>query len=111
MPSNPNEEEKYLYLTTIGRNSGLPRPIEIWFVEFESRYYILAEHFHQTQWVKNIKANPRVSVRVRGREFQAIGRVLDEESDQALWQTAQRLAYEKYGWGDGLPVELVPDKN
>lgn len=101
---------QYLYLTTTGRKTGLPREIEIWFVAHRGRFYILAEHFHRTQWVKNILANPQVRVRLAGREFTARARVLDEQQDAALYQMAQQLEREKYEWGDGLPVEITPDE-
>jgi deazaflavin-dependent oxidoreductase (nitroreductase family) len=100
---------QYLYLTTTGRKSGLPREIEIWFVAHAGRFYILAEHFHRAQWVRNIIANPRVQVRLAGREFNATARLLDAKQDAALYEMAQQLEREKYGWGDGLPVEITPD--
>ena len=98
---------EYLYLTTIGRITGQPREIEIWFVESKGKLYILAERFHDAQWVKNIERNPRVHVRLGARQFEATARVLDGERDRPTWLTVQRLAREKYGWGDGLPVEIV----
>src|SRR2546423_2395001 len=101
---------KYLYLTTTGRKTGLPREIEIWFVHHAGRFYLLAEHFHRAQWVQNIVANPRVSVRVADRQFTATARVLDEARDATLYQLAQQLEREKYDWGDGLPVEITPDE-
>ncbi len=107
--SNKNEGS-FLYLTTTGRTSGLPREIEIWFVEARGNFYILAEHFHDTQWVKNIERDPRVHVRVQGREFDAMARILDEQNDHVAWLQAQELARGKYGWGEGLPVEITPDK-
>ena len=102
-------ELQYLYLTTTGRKSGLPREIEIWFVAADGRWYVLAEHFRKAQWVRNILANPRVRVRIDGVEYAASARVLDEEADVAAWRLAQELARTKYGWGEGLPVEIVPD--
>jgi deazaflavin-dependent oxidoreductase (nitroreductase family) len=98
---------KYLYLTTTGRITGKPREIEIWFVESDGKLYILAEHLHETQWVKNIKRNPRVRVRLGRSSFEATARVLDYNRDRKEWLAAQYLAREKYGWGDGLPVELT----
>lgn len=100
---------KFLYLTTTGRVTGQPREIEIWFVEAEGRFYILAEHFHKTQWVKNILRNPRVSVRIEDQTYEATARVLDEKNDSELWKLAQDLERAKYGWGDGLPVEITCD--
>jgi len=100
---------EYLYLTTIGRVTGQPREIEIWFVQSDGKLYILAEQFHDAQWVKNIERNPRVHVRLGARQFEATARVLDGERDRPTWLTVQQLAREKYGWGDGLPVEVSRD--
>ncbi|HEY6328199.1 MAG TPA: nitroreductase family deazaflavin-dependent oxidoreductase [Blastocatellia bacterium] len=108
-PSDP-AEPGVLFLTTTGRNSGLPREIEIWFVASSDKLYILAEHFYATQWVKNIQSNPRVRVVVGDREFQATARILDEKNDRETWELARALEAKKYGWGDGLPVEIVPDE-
>jgi deazaflavin-dependent oxidoreductase (nitroreductase family) len=98
----------YLYLTTTGRKTGLRREIEIWFVESGGCFYVLAEHFHSAQWVKNIERDPRVSVRCGAQRFHAAARPLDPRRDAEEWRTAQRLAREKYGWGDGLPVRITP---
>lgn len=103
-------EGQFLYLTTRGRVTGRPREIEIWFVASRSNLYVLAEHFHHAQWVKNIEREPRVRVRVAGREFDARARALDPDRDAEEWRLAQRLAREKYGWGDGLPVRITPDE-
>ena len=105
----PSNEPQYFYLTTIGRKTGLPREIEIWFVSFDDKYYVLAEHGEKAQWVRNIRANPRVRVRVGDQSFDAIARVLDKTRDQSTYDQARKLEREKYGWGDGLPVEIVPD--
>jgi deazaflavin-dependent oxidoreductase (nitroreductase family) len=98
---------QFLYLTTIGRTSGLPREIEIWFVEAEGKYYILAEFAH-SHWVQNIAKNPRVRVRVGDLNFEATARALDPAHDAVAWEMAQGLEREKYGWGDGLPIEITP---
>ena len=98
-----------LYLTTIGRKSGLPREIEIWFVEWKGKLYLLAEKFREAHWVQNIEAHEEVKVRLDGREMRARARVLDPERDRAAWERAQKLGWEKYGWGEGLPVEIVPE--
>ena len=103
-------ELQVLYLTTTGRKTGLPRQIEIWFVAANGRLYLLAEHFHKAQWVQNIGRNPRVQVRLGEREFSATARALDEQLDRETWSLAQRLGRKKYGWGEGLPVEIVPDE-
>lgn len=98
----------YLYLTTTGRKTGLPREIEIWFVVYRDSFYIFAEGFRRAQWVKNIAANPRVEVRVGNQTLEAAAAALDEARDAAEWRTVQDLARAKYGWGDGLPVRIRP---
>jgi F420H(2)-dependent quinone reductase len=65
--------------------------------------------FDNLNWVKNIESNARVHVRVGDCEFDATARALDESRDRETWLVAQSLAREKYGWGDGLPVEIVRD--
>jgi deazaflavin-dependent oxidoreductase (nitroreductase family) len=102
---------QYLYLTTTGRVTGLPREIEIWYVERGGNFYVLAEHFHRAQWVKNIAKEPRVHVRVGARRMSATARALDSERDREEWQAVQRLARDKYGWGDGLPVRITPEES
>ena len=98
-----------LYLTTTGRVSGQPREIEIWFVEKDGRLYILAEHFRKANWVRNVERDPRVRISLGDRQFGAAGRVLDPARDSAQWNAVQQLARDKYGWGEGLPVEFTPD--
>lgn len=87
----------------------MPREIEIWFVTFNDKFYVLAEHHERAQWVKNIRANPHVQVRVGTRTFPASARVLDAQQDHMAYTQAQQLARAKYDWGAGLPVEITPD--
>jgi deazaflavin-dependent oxidoreductase (nitroreductase family) len=101
-------DKQVLYLTTIGRNTGLPREIEIWFVVYRDRFYLFAETGEVAEWVKNVRRNPEVSVRIGERKIGATARVLDRESDRELWDHVAAIADRKYGWGDGLPVELAP---
>ena len=101
-------EPKYLYLTTIGRRSGRPRRIEIWFTRHASAYYLVAEHGRRSQWVQNLAADPAVRARVGARSFRAHARVVDSVAERELVRAVRRLSEAKYGWGDGLVVELRP---
>ena len=98
----------FLYLTATGRRSGQPREIEIWFTRHEGRYYLIAEHGDQADWVQNLRANPQVHARVAGSSFEATGRVMDAKVEPALCTRIQALSEKKYGWGDGLIVEITP---
>jgi deazaflavin-dependent oxidoreductase (nitroreductase family) len=99
---------QYLYLTTTGRRTGRPREIEIWFTEHGGRYYLVAEHRERAQWVRNLRATPRVSVRVGRRSFAAQARVVDARAEPELARAVRKLSEQKYGWGNGLIVELDP---
>ena len=95
-------------MTTTGRRTGRPREIEIWFTERRGRYYLVAEHRERAQWVRNLRAAPRVAVRVGRRAFAADARVVDAKREPQLARAVRKLSETKYGWGDGLVVELAP---
>ncbi len=105
MPGGSFNEE-FLYLTTVGRKTAQAREIEIWFVERAGRLYVLAEHGYKANWVKNILENSTVTIRLGALRREATGRVLDPNQEGELCAEVRQLAREKYGWGDGLPVEL-----
>ena len=93
-----------MYLTTRGRKTALPREIEIWFTQRDRRFYVIAEHPH-SQWVENLRAHPEGQVRVAGRSFKVRGRILSPEEPEL--RAVQELSRRKYGWGEGLVVELI----
>lgn len=101
-------QPQYLYLTTTGRKTGLPREIEIWFTAQEGRYYLIAEKGEQANWVRNIRQDPRVSFRVGEKSFIGRGRVIREDEAAELLHEVRGLSDSKYGWSDGLIVELIP---
>lgn len=113
--TNPNssskdsnfEREQYLYLTTRGRNTGLPREIEIWFTYRDGRFYLIAE-YPTSNWLQNLRANPQAQVRVAGQSFTAQARFVTAEGEPELHRAIAGLSTKKYGWGDGTVVELQP---
>jgi deazaflavin-dependent oxidoreductase (nitroreductase family) len=96
----------FLYLTTTGRMTGQPREIEIWFADYGGRFYLIAEHRDQAKWVRNIQAEPEVMVRVGDSRFDGTARVVCDEDEPALTSAVKALFDAKYGWSDGLVVEL-----
>jgi deazaflavin-dependent oxidoreductase (nitroreductase family) len=107
MSSSPSSP--YLYLTTTGHRTGRPHEIEIWYVERGGRYYIVAEHRERAHWVRNIRHDSRVHIRVAGLYAPGRGRVVDAEAEPALAAAVSALMDAKYDWSDGLIVELTPD--
>jgi deazaflavin-dependent oxidoreductase (nitroreductase family) len=103
-------DKQVLHLITIGRVTGRPREIEIWFIVYHEKSYLFSEHREASGWVKNIRRNPSVSVRFGKCNIKAVARVLDYRKERQLWDEVQVIADRKYGWGDGLPVEITPVK-
>jgi len=103
-----SKNTRYLYLTTTGRRTGQPREIEIWFTRHDGRFYLVAEHRERAQWVRNLRALPHVGVRVGTRRFSAQARVIDARAEPKLARAVRALSEKKYGWGNGLAVELTP---
>ena len=97
----------YLYLATTGRVTGQPREIEIWFTGHGGHFYLIAER-ESANWVRNIRSQPRVKVRVGDSEFNAIARIVHNDLEPQIVATAKALFDAKYGWSDGLIVELTP---
>jgi deazaflavin-dependent oxidoreductase (nitroreductase family) len=57
----------YAVLETTGRKSGLPRRTPVGDGLDGDTFWIVAEHGRRAGYVRNIEANPRVRVRVRGK--------------------------------------------
>jgi deazaflavin-dependent oxidoreductase (nitroreductase family) len=107
--------EAFLYLTTKGRTTGLPRSIEIWFVEHEGAWYIVSEMRDRANWVKNVQREPRVTFSVGARrdrgavvpETRGRARIVDQSAEPELARSVAALMDAKYGWSDGLIVEIA----
>ena len=106
--------EQYCYLTTTGRVTGQPHTIEIWFALDGSTLYMLSGNGEKSDWVRNIRRDPAVAIRIGGRQFEGAGRLVKaDDADDAL---ARRLLFEKYNgsysgsltsWRDSaLPVAV-----
>ena len=110
MPSSLADlgSEQYCYLTTIGRVSGQPRTVELWFVEHDGKLYAVSGMPQRTNWVRNLVQSPEVSIRIGKVTLRATARVL-ESSEKPLWDTVSRLACEKYHEPEpwGTPVEFT----
>jgi deazaflavin-dependent oxidoreductase (nitroreductase family) len=103
--NNSFDREQYLYLTTRGRKSGLPREIEIWFTCRDGRFYLIAE-YSTSNWLQNLRGHPDAQVRVGEKKFAARARLVSPETEPELHRAIADFFRAKYGWGDGTVVEL-----
>ncbi len=107
--SRARDRQEFLYLTTKGRTTGASHRIEIWYVHNDSRFYVVSQYGEDSDWVQNIKQDPKVSFEVHGSTFQGIGRLVVSRKEPALSKEVSKLMDEKYRWSDGLIVELRPE--
>lgn len=54
----------YCYLTTTGRRSGRDHEIEIWFATDGASLYLISGGGDRSDWVRNLRADPRAKVRL-----------------------------------------------
>ena len=91
--------EPYLYLTTTGRRTGRPHRIEIWFAAHDGRLYMLSGGRERADWVRNILANPRVTVELGDETHVGVARVLEAGTSED--RLARELLVAKYGRTEG----------
>ena len=66
-------------LETIGRKSGQPRRTPVGNGLRGDTFWIVTEHGHSTAYVKNIKANPRVRVKVGRRWHEGTAQLMPDD--------------------------------
>jgi hypothetical protein len=99
---------QFLYLTTKGWKSGRQHRIEIWFVSHASKYYVLSERKEKGHWVQNTIHNSSVIFTVNSKPFEGTARIVDKHIESKITEQVSNLMYAKYGWNEGLIVELTP---
>lgn len=113
-------DESFAYLTTTGRVTGRAHTIEIWFAMRNGTLYMLSGGGDRSDWVKNIKKDADVRVRVGTRTVPGRAKILragtkeDDLARQLLdgkymdWREGKRLS----GWARGATAVAVsfPDR-
>ena len=90
--------EEYCYVTSTGRVTGKPHRIEIWFGMAGWTIYLLAGD-DQSDWVKNMRVQRDVTVKLGNQTFKARARIVTVADEDAL---ARRLLAGKYqNWQEG----------
>jgi deazaflavin-dependent oxidoreductase (nitroreductase family) len=113
-------DDDFCYLTTRGRVTGKPHEIEIWFALDTVRpatLFLMAGGGDGSDWVRNLRVEPAVTVRVGGTTYAARARVVDPESEED--ERARTLVHDKFAprysddlteWrGRALPVAIEVD--
>lgn len=95
-PIWPDEftDEKFAYLTTIGRTSGKPHRIEVWFAAEGGRVFLLSGGRDRSDWVKNLIENPVITLEIKDEKRAGVAHVLKTGTTSDI--RARELLVEKY---------------
>lgn len=80
-----------ILLETTGRVSGRPRRTPVGGRRLDGRFWLVAEHGRRAQYVRNIEADPRVRVRLRGRWHTGTAHPLPDDDARARLASLPRL--------------------
>lgn len=84
--------QEVCYLTSIGRVTGRPHTVEIWFALKGHSLYILHEG-ERADWMKNAMLQPDVTITIQEAEFTGVARLVKDREEDAL---ARQLLAQKY---------------
>ncbi len=77
-------------LETTGRKSGQPRRTPLGGSRVGDEFWIVSEYGEKSQYVRNIQANPRVRVRIKGRWHTGTAHLLPDDDPIARLRTLPR---------------------
>ena len=95
-------DEQFCYVTTTGRRTGRPHEIEIWFVVHEGALFLMSGGGDRSDWVRNMRADPKVGVRIGTVILEAKATVDPSEVDQQAVRETMAAKYQ--GWKRGEPL-------
>jgi deazaflavin-dependent oxidoreductase (nitroreductase family) len=78
-------------LETTGRVSGLPRRTPVGGRRVGGSFWLVSEFGDRSQYVRNIRADPRVRVRLRGRWYPATAHLLPDDDPVARLRALPRF--------------------
>ncbi|AZP18527.1 nitroreductase/quinone reductase family protein [Streptomyces aquilus] len=78
-------------LETTGRTSGLPRRTPLGGRRVGDSFWLVSEFGERSQYVRNIKADPRVRVRLRGRWHHGVAHLLPDDDPIARLRGLPRV--------------------
>ena len=104
-----DSKRQFLYLTTEGWKSKAAHRIEIWYVRYQGRFYLISQYRDQAHWVRNIENHPGISFEVDSDKYVGLGRIVDPDDEPELARKVSELMEAKYQWSAGLIVELRPE--
>jgi deazaflavin-dependent oxidoreductase (nitroreductase family) len=93
MPPPDFATASFCYLTTRGRITGRDHTIEIWFAAQGSTLYLLSGGGLRSDWVRNIRDHPQVTVRIGDQVWPGTASIVESPAECAA---AADLVFAKY---------------
>ncbi|MET9456110.1 nitroreductase/quinone reductase family protein [Streptomyces canus] len=78
-------------LETTGRTSGLPRRTPVGGKRVGGSFWLVSEFGERSQYVRNIKADPRVRVRIRGRWHAGAAHLMPDDDTAVRLRSLPRM--------------------
>ena len=91
------ERYRQIKLTVTGRKSGKKISVPVWFAYADNRLYLLPVRGSDTQWYRNVLANPSLKIDARGQEAEF--RAVPIQKQETVKSVIEKFR-EKYGAGD-----------
>ena len=90
-----------LLLTTTGARTGRTRTVPLLYLEDDGHLVIVASYGgrpHHPDWYRNLEAEPRAIVQVRGRILDVVAETVSDDTRDRLWNRALEAwpAYAEY---------------
>ena len=91
-------------VTTIGRRSGKPHEIEIWFGVIDDTMYLISGNGPAADWYRNALMNPQVSVRLKRENCNGHARDVTDPDER---RRVGDLMGQKYPWEGDPSIGLT----
>ena len=91
-------------IVTVGRRTGDPHEIEIWFGVLDGTMYLISGNGPTADWYRNMLAEPGVTVKLAGRECDGAARDVTDPDER---RRCGELMGAKYVWGGDPSIGLT----
>ena len=104
-------------VVTIGRRSGRPHEIEIWFGVVDNTMYLISGNGPTADWYRNAVANPAVEVKLEGEWHPGTARAVSDADERRrvgdlmgakyLWDGDASIGLTRLAWCYEVPVLAI----
>jgi len=97
-------DDECIDITTVGRRSGRPHRIEIWFGVLDEDVYLISGNGPGADWYRNALTHPGVTLHIAGVDLAATARAVTDPIER---RRAGDLVGGKYPWDGDASIGLT----